>query len=158
MTAPTTTTRPDAARRAETAPVRLRRSIWMRGALATAVTTACNLTLWLIGRAADVGFVVPGRNGGSPVEVGPPHVVLSTVLPFVAGTAVFALVGTRSRRWRRAVLSAAALLTVASLAMPLSLDTDAWTRTLLAAMHLVTGAVFVSAMVRSEAQGKVKSE
>lgn len=146
MSAPTTTMSTDTTRRAETSAERSNRVIRGRGVVGSVVAIALNLVLWLIGRVADVSFVVPGRGGGSPVEVAAPHVVLTTLVPFAAGLALFALVGSRSRRWRLGILALAVLVTVGSLAMPLRLDTDAWTRTLLAAMHLLTGAVFVSAM------------
>lgn len=154
MTAPTTTTttmNSDTPRHSGRAPAPPRHRIGLWGAGAAGVAVASNLVVWLIGRAADVGFVVPGRGGGSPVEVGAPEVTLTTVLPFAAGTALFAL-GARSRRSRRAVLTAAVVVAVGSAAMPLSLDTDAWTRVLLATMHLITGAVFVAALARTPAQ------
>lgn len=157
MPAPTTTMSRDTARHSEPASAPPRPPIWMRGVVAAAVAIASNLTLWLIARGADVGFVVPGRDGGPPVEVGAPHVILTTLVPCAAATALFALVGTRSRRWRLGVLVLAVLVTVGSLTMPLSLDTDAWTRTLLAAMHLVTGAVFVSAMASAQPRTTTRS-
>lgn len=157
MSAPTTTMSTDMTRRAETSPERPNRLIWGRGVVGSVVAIALNLVLWVIGRVADVSFVVPGRDDGSPVEVAAPHVVLTTLVPFAAGWALFALVGTRSRRWRLGILAFAVLVTVGSLAMPLSLDTDGWTRMLLAAMHLLTGAVFVSAMASTRTPSTTRS-
>ena len=150
MSAPTTTVSTETTHHTAPALASPRRQTAVRGVVSGAVAMALNLVLWLIGRVADVGFVVPGRDGGPPVEVGAPQVILTTLLPFAAGTALFAVMGMRSREWRLGVLALAVVVTVASLAMPLSLDTDAWTRTLLAAMHLLTGAVFVSAMASTQ--------
>lgn len=147
----TTTTKGDQAnatptgRSSPSSPGR-RRSVWTTGAVAAGVAASMNIAIWLLGRGFDVRFVVPGRDGGSPIDVELFAVLASTVVPIAVGTALFAGALRRGRRWPRRVLWAAAVVAVGSLAMPLSADADGATTALLAAMHVVAGATFVVAM------------
>lgn len=123
-----------------------RRSVWTTGAVAAAVAASVNIVIWLVGRGFDVRFVVPGRDGGSPIDVGLFAVLASTVVPIAVGTALFAGALRRGRRWPGRVLWAAAVVAVGSLALPLSADADGGTTAMLSAMHVVAGATFVVAM------------
>ncbi len=118
-------------------------------AIGAAVATVANVALWAGGRAADVGFLV-NPVVGDPFQVGVVLVILTTVLMFAVGWAVLALAARRSRRWVRAVLvTAAAVAVVSALGGPLPTADDTATGMLLAAMHLITGAVFVATAVRA---------
>lgn len=123
-----------------------RRSVWRTGAVAAAVAASVNIAFWLLGRGLDLRFVVPGRDGGSPIDVGLFAVLATTVVPIAVGTALFAGALRRGRRWPQRLLWAAAVAAVGSLAMPLSADADGGTTAMLAAMHVVAGATFVVAM------------
>jgi hypothetical protein len=112
------------------------------GALAATVT---NVALWLGGRAADVGFRVSPLVGPPVMQVGVVSVVLTTLLAFAAGWAVFTLAARRSRQMARVVMAASAVVAVVSVAGPLSTALDTATGVLLAAMHLITGAAFLAA-------------
>jgi hypothetical protein len=76
-------------------------------------------------------------------QVGIVMIVLTTLLAFAVGSGLFALAARRSRRWVRAVLTAAAVFAVVSAGAPLSAAQDTATGVLLATMHLVTGAAFL---------------
>jgi hypothetical protein len=76
-------------------------------------------------------------------QVGIVSIVLTTLLAFAVGSGLLALAARRSRRWVRAVLTAAALVAVVSAGAPLSAAQDTATGVLLATMHLVTGAAFL---------------
>ena len=117
-----------------------------RGAAATTGALVTNLALLLVGGAAGASFTVPPRGGaGGPVHVGVGPVVVSTLLPLVAGLLVTAAVARRTPRAVTAVRALAALATGASLAFPLAAATDAGTRVLLALMHLVVGGAYLAA-------------
>lgn len=122
---------------------RLRR----RAIPATAAALAGNLALLAASRASGASFAVPDRGDpGSLMQIGPGPVALSTLLPLVVGLGVAALV---TRRWPRATVALkalAVLITLASLGMPLSADTDTGTRILLATMHLVVGGAYLAAL------------
>ena len=107
--------------------------------------TVANVGLWLGGRAADVDFRVSPLLGPPIMQVGVVSVVLTTLLGFAAGWAVFALAARRSRQLVRVVMAAAAVVAVVSAAGPLSTALDTATGVLLAAMHLITGAAFLAA-------------
>ena len=115
-----------------------------RVAAGAAVATIVNAALWAGGRAADVSFSVSPPLGDTATQVGFVLVVLTTLLMFAIGSGLLALAARRSRRWVRAVLVAAVLLAVVSAAGgPLPAADDLATGVLLAAKHLVTGAVFL---------------
>lgn len=124
-------------------------SIWRGGAVAAVTASAVNAVVWSIGRANDVAFIVPGRDGEDATRVALSHVVTTTLLVMAVGTGVAVLAAARSRRSFRAVLAAAAIVALASAAAPLTLDTDNPTRLLLASMHLVAGMAFVVGLGRA---------
>lgn len=117
------------------------RSLLQVAAAGAAVATLVNATLWAVGRAADVSFLVSSAAGD--IQVGIVLVVLTTLLMFGIGSGLLVLAIRRSRQWVRAVLIAAALVAVVSAGAPLSAADDTATGVLLAAMHLVTGATFL---------------
>ena len=115
--------------------------------VATAVALAVNLALLALGRAAGTSFAVPDRRqAGELMQVGAWAVTLSTLLPLAVGLAAAALLTRRWPRASRALQTGAVLITLGSLVMPLGVNTDAGTRLLLAAMHLVVGAAYVAAL------------
>jgi len=118
------------------------RSLLMGAAAGAAIATLVNAALWAGGRAADASFLVTLPTGDTE-QVGIVEVVLKTVLAFAVGSGLLALAARRSHRWVRAVLIAAALVTVVSTGGPLSNAHDTATGVLLAAMHVVAGATFL---------------
>ena len=118
------------------------------GALAA---TIANVALWVGGRTVDVSFLVSPIVGPPVMQVGVVEVAMTTLLMFAVGWAVLALAVRRSRRWMRIVMAAAAVVAVVSAAGPLSAAQDTATGVLLAAMHIVTGAVFIAAAARVRA-------
>lgn len=128
------------------------RSILQVGTIGALAATVANVALWAGGRAADVGFLVNSPVGGPAMQVGITWVVPTTLLAFAVGSVVLALAARRSRRWVRVVTAVAAVVAVVSAGGPLSTAHDTATGALLAAMHLVTGAVFVATAVRVEAR------
>jgi hypothetical protein len=112
------------------------------GALAA---TVANVALWTGGRAADVDFRVSPLVGPPVMQVGVVSVVLTTLLAFAAGWAVLMMAARRSRQRVHVVMAAATLVAVVSTAGPLSTALDTATGVQLAAMHLITGAAFLTA-------------
>jgi hypothetical protein len=129
-----------------------RRSPLPVAAIGALAATIANVTLWLGGRAADVSFLVSPLAGPLVMQVGVVEVALTTLLAFATGWAVLALAARRSRRWMRIVMAAAAVVAVVSAAGPLSAAQETATGLLLAAMHLVTGAIFVATAARVSAR------
>jgi hypothetical protein len=127
------------------------RSALQVAAIGALAATVANVALWAGGRAADVGFLVTPLVGDATTQVGVVPVVLTTLLAFAVGSAALALAARRSSRWVRVVMAAAAVVAVVSTGGPLVTAHDTATGTLLAAMHLVTGAAFVATAARVRA-------
>lgn len=107
-----------------------------------AIATVANALAWAVGRAAGVSFVVSPLAGQPAMQVGLVSVVVTTFAAFAVGIGLFALAARRSDRWARVVLAAGVLVAVASTGGPLSAAESTASGVLLAAMHLLTGAVF----------------
>jgi len=126
------------------------RRTWRVGVLGAVLAAFLNAVLYLVGRAADVPYQVPGFSPDMPTQtVTIIQVVLSTFVPLAVGIALALVLVSRGRGIRGLQYLGGALALV-SLVVPLSLDTDLATKTLLSTMHLVTGAVFVLSLERGK--------
>jgi hypothetical protein len=123
------------------------RSVLPMAGIGALAATAANVALWAGGRASDVGFGVSPA-AGEPFQVGVVLVIVTTLLTFAAGSALLAGAARRSRRLVRVVMAGAAVFALASVGGPLSTADDTATGVLLAAMHVVTGAIFVAVAAR----------
>lgn len=123
------------------------------GRVAT-VAVVANLLVYVMGRVAGVDFRVVS-SGGAEFAVGPPSIVLVTVVAVAAGALVLGLV---ARRTPRAWLSLAWVglgLAVLSVAMPLTTESAMGTKAALAGMHVLTGVTwFVGARRQSNSSGR----
>lgn len=115
------------------------------GATAALAAATANVALFAIGRASDAAFLVTGR-GGDATSVTLIHVLVSTLLPIAFATGLAALVAGRSPRRLRALVLGGIVVAVASAIAPLAFGLDTATRLLLAAMHLVAGLSFATAL------------
>jgi hypothetical protein len=140
-----TLTRPGTASTPATIP-----SVKSAALQAAAIATAANVAIWLAGRAAGVTFAVPDFRTGAFTTLGLPQILISTVMPILAGAALWAAMARRPAG-PQIVRIAAVAVTVLSLGGPLGLPVAATTRVLLAAMHLVAGAVFLRVVARPPA-------
>ncbi len=128
------------------------RPIWQWAVVGAVAATLANVVLWAVGRAADVGFGV-SPFVGEPFQVGPALIVPTTLLTFAVGAVVLGWAARRSQRWVRAVMIGAAVFAVLSAAAgPLPTADETATGVLLAAMHVVTGAVFVETALLATAR------
>lgn len=119
------------------------RSVWRAGLLGAVLAAIINGAVFLMGRAADVSFLVPGFGSDtSPQEMTLMQVILNSLVPLIVGTAVAVLVVSRGHGVRGPQLLGAAVALI-SLGLPLTIDADLATKFLLASMHLVAGVVFV---------------
>ncbi len=117
-----------------------------RAVVSAALALVVNLALLRAGDLAGASFLVPDRSAeGALMQVGLVPVVLSTLVPLAAGLVLTALIRARWPRALPALHALAVLVTLASLAMPLSTGTDTGTRVVLAVMHLVVGAAYLAA-------------
>lgn len=133
-------------------PWRLNRArLWRIGAAAAAIAAILNVVILGIGRAAGVPFVVPTFTG-SQMTVAWPIVVGTIVFWFVLGLLLTTFVAARQPRRLAAIQIVAAVVTVLSLVQPLTVDADTATRLVLAIMHPVTGASFILALRRLQAE------
>lgn len=117
--------------------------IWAYGFGAAGFAAAFNVILLLIGRAANVPFLVPTPGDpGTLQTVTPIMVIISTVAALGIGVLGTALIAPRIRHglFRFQVLAAA--LTVLSLLAPLA-QTEGATTAWLSAMHLISGITFI---------------
>jgi hypothetical protein len=126
------------------------RRVWRTGVLGAGFAAIANSAVFLIGRAVDVSFLIPGF--GSDTSLRPVtlvQVVLSTFMPLIVGTGLAALMVFRGRGVRGLQLPGGAVALV-SIAVPLSLEANWATKLLLASMHLVAGVVFVYSLQQSK--------
>lgn len=116
------------------------------GGVAVVASIVGNLVVLLGGRLADADMSVVRTGTTEAVDVGASMVLLMTVIPLILGTAALA-VATRwgSRGWT-ALAWVGLAIGVLTVAMPLSVEGSTSTRTTLALMHLVTGAVWFLAV------------
>ena len=125
--------------------------LWRLGAAAAAIAAILNVVILGIGRATGVPFVVPSFTG-APTTVAPPVVVFTVAFWFVLGLLLTTFVAARQPRRLAAIQIVAAVVTVVSLIQPLIADTDTATRLALAVMHPITGAAFILALRRLQAE------
>lgn len=140
------------------------RSVWARGAIGAAIAAALNVAIFLaavaqdlpfrLNRSADVFITAQALTFGyRSIHVW--NVVVATVAPFLVGTAlVWAAV-----RWDRAIATGVvvfgAVVAIVSVAIPFSLRRVPTSSIgVLASMHVLTGAVFVVAMLRVLVRGR----
>lgn len=123
--------------------------VWRPGAIGLVSAAAANLALFAAARVSDVSFAVRYSPDAELTSVTSGHVALTTVGALVVGLACAAIVSRRLPWGLRAVQIAGAVIAVASVLMPISLDADVAAKLVLAAMHLVTGAAFVATIGRA---------
>ncbi len=133
---------------APSSPAR-RVQLWRSGLIAMGVATTVNLLLFAASSIAEVSFLIRLSGAVDPSAVTVAHVVLMTMIPFVIGLAVAAVLLGRTRHDLRTVAMVGAGIALLSLAGPLTVETDTAAIVILAAMHLVTGVAFVVALRRS---------
>lgn len=127
--------------------------IWAYGFGAAAVASVLNVIILLIGRAADVPFLVPAPGDpGTLQTVTASMVVISTMASLGIGVLGTALIAPRIRNGLFRFQVLAATLTVLSLLAPLA-QTEGATTAWLTAMHLISGTTFIIGL-----QGAKKSE
>lgn len=124
--------------------------VWRTGSVGAAAAAAINLVVYGIGRAFEVAFLVPTWGGGAPSDITPLHVVMTSIVPFMAGTALAA--ATARRGGLRLVATAGAALALLLAGGPLSMEIDSATKLLLASMHVVEGLAFLLALERARRQ------
>jgi hypothetical protein len=121
-----------------------RNAMWRTGARAAAVAVAVNAAIFTTGRTAGVDFVTASATERSSVSLS--HVVASTALAVLVGTAAAVCLGSRRRiRVLERIAVAAALL---SLGGPLAMGSGAPTKATLALMHLVVATALVLTLKR----------
>jgi hypothetical protein len=127
-------------------PARRAVDIWRTGLTAAAVASAANLAIILVARAANTSLLVRFSANPAPSRVTAGAVVVTSVVSLVVGTGVAALADRGAGSRLRAVQIAGAALALVSLGLPLSVHADIATKLVLASMHLVAGAAFVTAL------------
>jgi Family of unknown function (DUF6069) len=114
------------------------RPLLATGAVAAAATAAVNASIFGLGRAAGVDFVVD-----STTTVAVADVVSFTLMCFAAGLLAAVIARWVRRPSYRVLQVVGAVIAVASVAMDVPLDGSPAATVLLASMHLVTGAAYV---------------
>lgn len=108
------------------------------GAASAAVAVVVNAALFLGGLAAGATYVLRPTTDAAEIPVVLPIAVAMTVLPLVLASVAFALV--RGRRQAIAALAWAGLAVgVVTAVLPLSMQGGLLDRSILAALHVVTG-------------------
>jgi hypothetical protein len=119
-------------------------SISARG-LTVAAAAAAALVVWaLVGPLAGIDLTV--QSGGSAQQVGPVAVLAASLLAGLAGWALLAVLERTTGRPRRYWTAVAAGVLVLSLLGPLGSATDTPSRVVLAAMHVIVGAVLIAGL------------
>jgi len=110
---------------------------WRRTGLVIAVAAVINVAVYLIATAAGVEILVPQGATPTPLSVAP--VVVFTIVPLVLAAVLLLVlrrVGVSSPRVFAGIVVVVSLL---SLAAPLTADLTASNKLVLAAMHMVAG-------------------
>jgi uncharacterized protein DUF6069 len=124
--------------------------IWAYGFGAAGVAAVLNVIVLLIGRAADVPFLVPTPGDpGTLQTVTPIMVIVSTLAAVGIGVLGTALIAPRVRNGLFKFQVLAGIVTVLSLSAPL-LQTDSPTTAWLSAMHLISGTIFIVGLQRAK--------
>ena len=133
--------------------------VWRAGLAVAGVAAVANLIVFVVAKWAGTAFVVSFPDK-PPQDVNALTVLLFTVAAVLVGTALAAWAVRSVRRGLRVARIAAAVLTVASLVVPLSVEASTATKVSLATMHVLGGAIFVLGMGfvrdRSEASTAVR--
>jgi len=114
--------------------------------VATLAALIVNVVVWAGLTARGAELVV--TRGGSAMQIGALPVVASTVLPMLVGGGLLALLAHRTPRAWPVLAWLGVALAVATLPMSLLADATTGTRVGLAAMHLVAGAVWWTALTQ----------
>jgi hypothetical protein len=123
-----------------TSTIRIR-PLLATGAVAAAATAIVNASIFGLGRAAGVDFVVDATT-----RVAVTDVVSFTLMCFAAGLLAAAVARGLRRPGFRVLQVVGAVIAVASVAMDAPIDGSVSAKLLLATMHVVTGAGFVAAL------------
>lgn len=119
------------------------------GVASAAVAVVVNAALFLGGLAAGATYVLRPSTDAAEIPVVLPIVVAMTVVPLVLASVVFALV--RGRRPALAALSWGGLaIGVVTVVLPLSMQGGLLDRSILAALHVVTGLAWFWAVRRQQ--------
>jgi hypothetical protein len=123
-----------------TSTIRIR-PLLATGAVAAAATAAVNASIFGLGRAAGVDFVVDATTSVAVTDV-----VSFTLMCFAAGLLAAAIARGLRRPDFRVLQVVGAVIAVATVAMDVPIDGSVTAKLLLASMHLVTGAGYVAAL------------
>lgn len=122
-----------------------RRSPFLRTAGSTVlIATVAGLAIFGIAAASGVDFRVRPPGSDAVMEINAVAVAVTIILTTALGWAVVALARRVGRPNLGAIGVIATVFAVISVAMPLAAEGDVAARLVLAALHLVTGAVFVA--------------
>jgi Family of unknown function (DUF6069) len=140
----------------------LARSVWAHGAVGAAIAAGLNVAVFLAAVAQDLPFRL-NRSvdvfitaqaitfGYRSIHVW--NVVVATVTPFLVGTALVWAAVRRDRAIATGIVVLGAVVALASVAVPFSLRrVPTSSIAVLVSMHVLTGAVFVAAMLPSVAR------
>ncbi|MFD0690283.1 DUF6069 family protein [Actinomadura fibrosa] len=120
-----------------------------RRALTVTAATAAALAVWTIaGPVAGVGLTARS-GGGSPHEIGAAAVIAAALASGLAAWALLAVLERTARRAARIWTITASAVLVLSLSGPLTGDASAAATAVLAALHLVVGAVLIPGLLRT---------
>lgn len=127
--------------------VTTRAGAWRAGATVTVLAIVADLLLYLLAGLAGADFTV--ATGGRGMEVGPLLVVANVAGATLLGTLLLAWLGRRGARAWRVLAWVGLAVGVLSVIAPLTATASPGARLTLAAMHLVTGAVWYRVVARS---------
>ncbi|WP_232660827.1 DUF6069 family protein [Pseudonocardia sp. TRM90224] len=115
--------------------------------LAVAGATVAAVVVW--GIAVLVGVDPQVTMAGAPMQIGVVAVILNALVPSLLGWALLAILERRTQRARTIWTAVALVVTLLSLAGPLTSAADPGSMTTLIVLHLVVAAVLVPALRRS---------
>lgn len=130
--------------------------VWPLGLLCMGIAVIVNVGLFETAAASGVSFRIKGQvdlfetfqqltTGFREIEV--TNVLINTVVPFLIGLALFRIALRRSITAAVTVMIIGVAFAIATISLPMSLETTDRARELLARMHLVTGALFTVAVL-----------
>jgi hypothetical protein len=112
------------------------------------VSLGLNLLIWAGAQLAGADFEV-SRPGAQPMTVGPVTIALMTAAPVLLGSVVLAVATRRSPRAQPVLGWLGLVIGILTAPMPFTVQAGTGTQVTLAAMHLVSGAVWWLTLRRS---------
>jgi len=121
--------------------------LWWVGPLAAAATAVANLIVFAIEKNLfGLELIMPLQPGAAPVPLPVTPVIITSAIPAIAATILFAILGRFAPRPALIFQIISVIFLIVSFGAPLTLPVDTATKIALSVMHVVAWAVIVGVL------------